>query len=189
VADVEAFEDCDSRVLSESRRELTVTDVYRPHSFGPVLEEAVGESAGGSTRVEADPLAYPHREFRQCCGEFLPTARDKALRFCHQQVVTRCDQPGSLFRHRPCHQHAPRVDQLLSFVTARCELSFDQLLIEPASSAQLADPLEKSLSPELDFLASVFLGPLAAAFGLGLVESFFFSDFSVFGFAVLGFDF
>lgn len=79
VADVDAFEDGDAGVLAEFPRELAVADVDSVNPGGAVLQEAVGETAGGGADVDGDLAGDVERPGFEGGFEFGAAAADVAL--------------------------------------------------------------------------------------------------------------
>jgi hypothetical protein len=81
VADVEVFAADDAGVVAEFPDELVGADIVGVDSGGAVLEEAVGEAAGGGTDIEADEAGDIDVEVVQGAFEFEAAAADVAWGF------------------------------------------------------------------------------------------------------------
>ena len=80
LADVVAFEHEHPLIIADEWVQLTVTDVERDDGRRAGLEEAVGESTSGRTRVENASTADVDRERSQSSVQFLATSRNEASR-------------------------------------------------------------------------------------------------------------
>ena len=80
VARVHALEDGHARVVAQPRMKLAVADVERDHVRRAVLEQAVGEAAGGRADVEAAQPVRGHAEGFERVLELLTAAGDVARR-------------------------------------------------------------------------------------------------------------
>ena len=81
VADVEVFAADDAGVIAEFPDELVGSDIVGVDSSGAVLEEAVGETAGGSADIEGDEAGDVDVEVVQGAFEFEAAAADVARGF------------------------------------------------------------------------------------------------------------
>ena len=72
VARVHALEDGHARVVAQPRMQLAVADVERDHVRRAVLEQAVGEAAGGRADVEAAQPVGDTPKASRACSSFSP---------------------------------------------------------------------------------------------------------------------
>ncbi len=80
-SDVRLLEDRHARIGSELPGELSGPDVHCHHMTRASLQQAVGETAGGGSRIEAVSAGRVDRERVERGGELLPSPRDEgALR-------------------------------------------------------------------------------------------------------------
>jgi hypothetical protein len=89
MARVGPFHDDDARVLAEFPRDLAPANVHREDPGRAVLEQAIGEAAGGSAEVNGRQPARIELEMAQTVFELESPAADIAFRDGQGQFVLR----------------------------------------------------------------------------------------------------
>jgi hypothetical protein len=133
VANVDTLEDSHSLVVSNLRVELSVTDVDGDDGSNTVLEETVGESTSGSTRIDSGPPLYPQCTPLQSRKQLVsPTAHEPLGRTAQNESIRRCDQMGGLGSYCPIDQNPSRLDHLQGLLATRNERSTNEFGVESA---------------------------------------------------------
>src|SRR5439155_27090824 len=114
--------------------QLPVADVDRDDVSRAVLEQAVGEAAGGRTRVERALPPDVDRESLEGGRELEATATDESGSVARDvERIIRVHESRALVRGRARHRHAAGRDLLARPLPARREPSADELRVEPAT--------------------------------------------------------
>jgi hypothetical protein len=143
-AGVGALVNFHTRVIAQLRVQLPVADIDGDHAQGAALQQAIGESAGGSANVQAvEPAHIDLKTCKSAC-ELVAAARDE-LRSLAANAHFRVgrDPRAGLLDGRIVHDHVAGEDQRLRLVARFGEAIVDESLVEPntgrgASLASLA---------------------------------------------------
>ena len=96
-----------------------------------MLEQAIGEAAGGDPTVQAGAALDSNREGIKACEQLLATAGDKAWRLLHHQLQTLSDHLTGLIQQLPMAiAHLAGTDQLLRLLTGHRQAACHELQIK-----------------------------------------------------------
>ena len=96
-----------------------------------MLEQAVGEAAGGGAHVEADRPRASIPNAASACGELVAAPAHEARRRRHLDAAVRRDQRPRLVRAPPVHADAAGQDHARRLLAARREPARDEGRVEP----------------------------------------------------------
>jgi hypothetical protein len=129
-AGIDAFEGEDTRVLTEFPSQLALTDIDGGDGRDAVLEEAIGEAAGGGADIEGAQVLDLKMEGSEGMFQFVSAATDIAVGCGEIEVVIRSDSAAGFIRDVSIETDLPGEDGALRFFSGFAEAAGDQGLIE-----------------------------------------------------------
>ena len=114
MAEVGAFPQHNPIVGTQTPGCLAVAHIDAVNTSGTVLQQAIGETAGGDAAIEADAILHPHRKSLQAGQEFFSTPGNEAGGLFHPQFPIRHHfRSGLIKQGSGTITHLARADQLL----------------------------------------------------------------------------
>lgn len=110
--------------------ELAVADVERVYAAGAVLEEAIGETAGGGADVEADVAGGVEGEGVESGFEFVACAGDVAVGLNNLDVKVEWDAGAGFGVGEGLAADGVGEDEALGFLAGFGESTLDEELVE-----------------------------------------------------------
>ena len=149
VASICFLEQAYARILAEAEVDLAVSGVDRDHASGAVLQEAIGETAGGGADVEASfagdvdlPMLKTFFELESAAAYVLKILAEES------NVGVGIDAGAGLFDFLTLDQNLSGKDQRLRSLTRSGETAFEKQFIQPSFQLLLHELTTKVPAPD-----------------------------------------
>ena len=130
MARVGFFHHHDARVLAQFPGELALADVHGKNLGRAVLEQAIGEPAGGGAEVERDQAGHVQLKMSQRVFELVAAAADVFFAGVEGEGVVRLDGVAGFAGGLGVDADLAGEDGAFGAFAAFAEAAFDQCLIE-----------------------------------------------------------
>ncbi len=130
VACVAAFHDHDARVLAELPGQLAAADVDGEDAGGSVLEEAVGEAAGGRAEVDGGEAGGVDVESLESVFQLVTAAADEAFGGVEADGVLGAEAASGFIGGVSVDANGAGEDEALGFFPGLAESEVDEGLVE-----------------------------------------------------------